>query len=733
MTISVNHTKNMQVKGVEKEIDASVPLLKQEVTSKASLMRFLCREGVFLSDKKLDVAIYRRSKKKKRYVPLETPEDFQAMMRSLKVKNTSKLIVVDKLLDFKWLMDEKGLLKMKDVLNDYNKKILHVCSDFISALQSELDPSGNSNGAPVIPSVVPAVSESAATQGAAPQPADVKMQTDDKENKAKSESESESESDSSSPSPLKVPDHPSPTRYVSCDGCCIAKFVPMFGTIYHCEECNDFDLCGNCYGKQDSLCLPGHLSSHKMSKKFLPFIKERADASNTHPLVACDLCENDSFIVGDRYKCFQCPDFDLCGSCALGQKSMPRHKLGYHRPDHTMAKITTLYNNNVPPHCPRFNHTGAMPLYPKDAPSVDKDLNYIFADVDTENKAGIVLFFKRKDWQQNLVNIESLLEKARRYDSLVSTVEDDEGVDSETKFALLQSILEAYSAKVEQPVAVSMPVVEESTYEPAREIIDSTFKEGVLVEGGIDSKVEKISDFLTRITILNRSSNVLNGGDLSVQVYSNVGGQVYNKTINDFPPTYPGTGRKLNIEFGITDYNKFTLYVATGGRSFNWNYERLVDNIWIQVPPSEDFIVDNEEVEVVGEVKDDIEEVRDVEMTSAEDEAASEPPKYESETEAQLTDNETESFSEAEGVFKNEKSFVESIHAVILPVLPKESLSSSSSQVVQASTEFVDAKDEPDSPEEDENDDDYDMMSSDDGEPDLSEYEILSPVDSNPQ
>ncbi|KAG7193756.1 uncharacterized protein KQ657_000447 [Scheffersomyces spartinae] len=707
--VSVNHTKNKQVKGVEKEIETCLRLMKQEITDKESLIKMLRNEGVYLSEKLEDVDIYRRSKKKKRYVLLEHQEDFLAMMRSLRVKNTCKLIVVDKLLDFKWLIDEKGLSKMKDVLNDYNKKLLHVCSDFISALQSELDPSGMNNDVPK-PASAPI-----SASGLAPAPVKPSQVTSD----------IHSEATHSEPSLV------APT--VSCDGCCIRRFIPMYGTIYHCEECPDFDLCGNCYKKQDELKNSTHKSSHNMTRKTLAFSLDEK-SKQVHPYISCDTCacESKPFIVGERFKCLECPDFDMCGDCVLNRDNIPNHKMGYHKLEHTMVKISNSRNVDIdhlpsrPNVCPFASSYCKASQVPFDS---SLDTKEVFVNTTTENKNIIKKFFDNEDWPKNIIKFDALVEKAKRYDDLLNLLDVDGDVNEDTKFAVLQSFIESIPREKDRPVAVSIPVVEESIEEPPSKIQEKSATSSPELYVNVESSFERISPLLSRISLHNKGPSVLNGGDLSVEIYSNVGVQVYNKTINDFPPIYPGSTRKLNIDFGIEDYDKFSLYVATGTQSFNWNFARQSALSWIQVEPEEGFIVKNMEIEPKVENKD-------VEMNISQ-EVSVVLPKYESETEAQLTGNETDSPSEAEDLLKDEKNFVESVHAVILPTLLKDSTSSS--------TPFVDAHNEvesEDTPKESDNEnenenesenmDDYDMMSSDEGESDLEEYEILSPVISHP-
>ena len=48
-----------------------------------------------------------------------------------------------------------------------------------------------------------------------------------------------------------------------------------------------------------------------------------------HKGVTCDGCKG--AVVGFRYKCYQCPDYDLCGKCETA---------GFH-PEHLMLRATS--------------------------------------------------------------------------------------------------------------------------------------------------------------------------------------------------------------------------------------------------------------------------------------------------------------------------------------------------------------------------------------------------------
>ena len=51
--------------------------------------------------------------------------------------------------------------------------------------------------------------------------------------------------------------------------------------------------------------------------------------------MTCDLCGTEN-IVGVRYKCSQCPDFDMCSSCESKEE---------HDPNHVLLKVMKDNNN----------------------------------------------------------------------------------------------------------------------------------------------------------------------------------------------------------------------------------------------------------------------------------------------------------------------------------------------------------------------------------------------------
>ncbi|XP_065064353.1 sequestosome-1-like isoform X2 [Rhopilema esculentum] len=81
------------------------------------------------------------------------------------------------------------------------------------------------------------------------------------------------------------------------------------------------------------------LGSSREDGSFKVFIEEKVkgdstdgltgDAKTKHPGVICDVCDKE--IVGTRFKCLSCPDYDLCSGC---------EGKGFH-PEHEMLRIRT--------------------------------------------------------------------------------------------------------------------------------------------------------------------------------------------------------------------------------------------------------------------------------------------------------------------------------------------------------------------------------------------------------
>ena len=119
----------------------------------------------------------------------------------------------------------------------------------------------------------------------------------------------------------------SPAKFVMSRTCnnCIRESVEA--DFLHCTKCADFDLCQKCFVANDH----GHHPNHP----FAPAVQGTVfgwDVTRRLPAgrgarhnAICDGCE--VFITGVRYKCMQCPDWDLCANCIDGaDKTHAEHR-----------------------------------------------------------------------------------------------------------------------------------------------------------------------------------------------------------------------------------------------------------------------------------------------------------------------------------------------------------------------------------------------------------------------
>jgi len=120
---------------------------------------------------------------------------------------------------------------------------------------------------------------------------------------------------------------------VTCDGC---STYPIVGNRYKCSVCPDYDLCESCHSQEKH-------KEHTLNKvestpvMKCPWARGQHGGQAVHRAI-CDNCSQR--IVGNRYKCNNCEDYDLCEAC---------EKLKVHVPEHTFTQIAR-------PMCPRRFH-----------------------------------------------------------------------------------------------------------------------------------------------------------------------------------------------------------------------------------------------------------------------------------------------------------------------------------------------------------------------------------------
>ncbi|KAI9283010.1 hypothetical protein BC943DRAFT_328101 [Umbelopsis sp. AD052] len=142
---------------------------------------------------------------------------------------------------------------------------------------------------------------------------------------------------------------------VMCDHC----YRAVRGTRWKCQDCRDYDLCDGCktagqhnhpsYHRFSAMqssspsTSNSHPHSHRHSQQNRPRGFHRNRMPHLMPVASCDFC--DSVISGTRYKCKDCPDFDLCERCiALADTQHPGHAFEITRTHRTRCA--------APPHPP---------------------------------------------------------------------------------------------------------------------------------------------------------------------------------------------------------------------------------------------------------------------------------------------------------------------------------------------------------------------------------------------
>jgi len=111
-------------------------------------------------------------------------------------------------------------------------------------------------------------------------------------------------------------------RGITCDGCDVS---PITGVRYKCTECRDFDFCENCeksvkhnpdhiFKKIKKPIRRHHGHGHCWRKGQNEQPQQPPQEGQVHYRVRCDGCGTGP-ILGIRYKCAVCPNFDFCEKC----------------------------------------------------------------------------------------------------------------------------------------------------------------------------------------------------------------------------------------------------------------------------------------------------------------------------------------------------------------------------------------------------------------------------------
>lgn len=132
---------------------------------------------------------------------------------------------------------------------------------------------------------------------------------------------------SSAPGCSRTSNEEKPVHHAICDGC----NQRIAGIRYKCTECPDYDLCEECYPKREQI----HPQVHPFTEIKKPWGHTMFGGGcprrqMVHRAI-CDSCSQR--IIGTRYKCNECDDYDLCSNCISKAKAI-------HNATHTFNTIT---------------------------------------------------------------------------------------------------------------------------------------------------------------------------------------------------------------------------------------------------------------------------------------------------------------------------------------------------------------------------------------------------------
>ncbi|EKM56454.1 uncharacterized protein PHACADRAFT_92806, partial [Phanerochaete carnosa HHB-10118-sp] len=108
---------------------------------------------------------------------------------------------------------------------------------------------------------------------------------------------------------------------IECDGC---GQHPVFGVLYRCSSCDEFDFCSACFNSAEER------SEHDISHDFFPIQTSlehgpasSSDHEGTTDKTSCDGCQRRIYRI--RHRCLECTGFSLCRLCISSVRRRSEH------------------------------------------------------------------------------------------------------------------------------------------------------------------------------------------------------------------------------------------------------------------------------------------------------------------------------------------------------------------------------------------------------------------------
>ena len=116
--------------------------------------------------------------------------------------------------------------------------------------------------------------------------------------------------------------------FVTCDGC---QMSPIIGKRYKCEACPNFDFCEKCFlekSKEHGHSFKNVKEEDEMKealKKISKYIIHQVEKP-VHYMISCNGCGM-NHIVGKRFKCTECENFNYCEKCEKMYRNIHGHPM----------------------------------------------------------------------------------------------------------------------------------------------------------------------------------------------------------------------------------------------------------------------------------------------------------------------------------------------------------------------------------------------------------------------